>query len=275
MNERFLLYVDLLGFSDLVQNDPDSVPTLFHALDSSQAHKHNGFGVIQFSDTLLVFNNEDPLSDHDKHYFAMYLCEFAQELQYMLLGRGAFLRGLVTRGQFEDTGSIPNGTYKHIRSFWGKALIDAYHVTNSIKAIGVFVDEHVKPHMRVFDMHPYDDHNQIWFVDTTSVLRKESFSDLANRKDLSIAIDNLRLSGLEQILSYDLLLLMRLFKSAHDDTLAPTVRTKYLTTWEIYRRKYRTLCRVMEELEFDIKKLLGHDWERTMVRIEQNRGFFG
>ena len=274
MNERFLLYLDLLGFSELVRIEPDIVPNLFHALDRSQAHRHTSFEVIQFSDTLLVFNNKDPLSDYDKHYFAMYLCEFAQELQYMLLGRGAFLRGLVTRGQFEDTGSSPNHTYKHIRSFWGNALIHACQVTSSIKAIGLFVDEHVKPHMRVFDMHPYDHGNQIWFVDTTS-LPRQSFDYLTNKNELSIAMDHVRSCGMEEILSYDLLFLKRLFESSHDHRLAPTVRTKYLTTWEIYRRKYRILCRVMEDVEFDFKKLPGHDWEQTIAKIERHCGFFG
>ena len=221
-----------------------------------------------------VFNKEDPLSDCDKHYLTMYLCEFAQELQYMLLGRGAFVRGLVTRGQFEDTGSIPNSTYKNIRSFWGKALIHAYRLTTSIKGLGLFVDEHVKPHMRVFEVHPYDDHNHVWFVDTTS-LQKQSFGYLANEEEPSTAIDNVRSSGLEHILAYDLLLLRRLFKSAHDYTLAPTVRTKYLTTWDIYRHKYRTLCRALEDTDFDLKELLGHNWERAVVQIRRSRGFFG
>ena len=274
MTERFLLYVDLLGFSELVRNEPDVVPNLFHAFDRSQAHGHTCFEVIQFSDTLLVFNNKDPLSGYDKHYFAMYLCEFAQELQYMLLARGTFLRGLITRGQFEDTGPIPNRTYKHIRSFWGEALIHAHKVTSDIKAIGLFVDAHVKPHMRVFDMHPYDDRNQVWFVDMTS-LPRQSFDYLTNKNELSIAMGHVRSCGMEQILSYDLLLLKRLFESSHDHRLAPSVRTKHLTTWEIYRRKYSVLCQAMEEVGFDFKQLPGHDWVRTIAQIARHRGFFG
>ena len=249
-------------------------PLYFTQWIAHKAHNHSSFEVIQFSDTLLVYNREYPLSAYDNHYLAMYMCEFAQELQYMLLGRGAFVRALVTRGQFEDTGSIPNCTYKNIRSFWGQALVHAYQLTTSIKSIGLFVDESVKPHMRVFEAHPYDDQNQVWFVDTTS-LQKMSFDYITNKKDLAVAFDSARLSGMANILSYDLFLLRRLFESAHDYTLAPTVRAKYLTTWEIYRNKYRTLCQAMEDAEFDFKGLLGHDWERVMGQIGRDRGFFG
>ena len=204
----------------------------------------------------------------------MYLCEFAQELQYMLLSRDVYLRGLVTRGQFEDTGAVPNRIHKHIRSFWGEALIHAHRITNSIKAIGVFVDDRVKPHMRVFDMQSYDDERQVWFVDTTS-LSKQFFNHLTNQRELSMVLDGVRLQGMEDILSYDLLLLRSLFEHSHDVNLSPSVRTKYLTTWDMYRRKYRVLCQAMEEIGFDFSKFLGHDWEPMITRIVQQRGLFG
>ncbi|PUB12026.1 hypothetical protein [Yoonia sediminilitoris] len=102
MTERFLLYIDLLGFSDIVHSKSDLLPDLFRILDKSNAHKHGDFSVIQFSDTLLVYNVPEVTSEHDRSYVAMYLCEFAQEIQYMLLGRDVYLRGLVTCGQFDD-----------------------------------------------------------------------------------------------------------------------------------------------------------------------------
>ena len=47
--------------------------------------------------------------------------------------------------------------------------------------------------------------------------------------------------GNECFLAYDLFYLRRLFECSHDKALPPTVRTKYLTTWEIYRQKYALL----------------------------------
>ena len=273
MNERFLLYIDLLGFSDLVHAKPTAISDIFDALDRSQAHSHGDFEVIQFSDTLLVFNNKNPANDYDKHYFTMYLCEFAQELQYMLLSRDTFFRGLVTCGQFEDTGSSPN-SYTHIRAFWGKGLIHAYRTTNSIQAIGLFVDDHIKPHMRVFPTHPYDDRNHVWFVDTTSVSRQE-FGYMTSKHDIPNAMNYVRLCGLEQLLAYDLLFLRRLFEFSHNNTLAPRVRTKYLTTWEMYRQEYSILCQAIEDAEFDFKRLFSYDWEPMIAAIKERRGFFG
>ena len=156
MIERFLLYIDLLGFSEFVRLKPRLLPDLFRVLDRSNAHAQHAFQVIQFSDTLLVFNENQVISDYDKHYCSMYLCEFAQEIQYMLLGRDAFLRGLITYGQFEDTGSTPNNCYKNIRAFWGKALISAHVAHKDIQAIGLFVDKTVRPHMDIFETHPYN-----------------------------------------------------------------------------------------------------------------------
>lgn len=272
MNDRFLLYIDLLGFSDLVRDNSPVVLDIYDALDRSQAHKHGDFDVIQFSDTLLVFNNKQPCNDYDRHYFSMYLCEFAQELQYMMLSHDTYFRGLVTRGQFEDTASS-HGSYTHIRAFWGQALINAYHITNRIQAIGLFVDDNIKPHMRVFHTHPYDVSNNLWFVDTTKVPAQE-FRYLTSKNDLPEAMNQVRLCGLESILAYDLLLLRRLFESSHNNTLAPRVRTKYLTTWDLYRQEYSVLCQAIEDVSFDFKNLLGCDWEPMIADIKQRRGFF-
>ena len=125
MVDRLLLYIDLLGFSVLVHTEKDLLPNLFLALDKSVVHQHGAFKVIQFSDTLLVYN-EPAVDSWDKSWCAMYLCEFAQEIQYRLLGHNVFLRGLITYGQFEDTGPTPSESYKHVRAFWGEALIKSH-----------------------------------------------------------------------------------------------------------------------------------------------------
>jgi hypothetical protein len=90
MTDRFLLYIDLLGFSEIVRTKQEALRKLFQVLDKSNAHKHGDFKVIQFSDTLLVYNKPDVDSNEDKRYCSMYLCEFAQEIQYMLLGATRF-----------------------------------------------------------------------------------------------------------------------------------------------------------------------------------------
>jgi hypothetical protein len=122
MTARLLLYIDLLGFSETVRSKPNLLPDLFRVMDKSPAHKHGSFRVIQFSDTLLIYNGPEVTEPRWKSYCAMYLCEFAQVAQNMLLAHDVFLRGLITYGQFEDTGPTPNADYSHIRAFWGSAL---------------------------------------------------------------------------------------------------------------------------------------------------------
>ena len=64
--DRFLLYIDLLGFSELVHTKPEILPDLFRVLDKSNAYQHGDFRVIQFSDTLLVFNAAEAVSNKHK-----------------------------------------------------------------------------------------------------------------------------------------------------------------------------------------------------------------
>ena len=271
MTDRFLLYIDLLGFSEIVQSKSDLLPELFRILDKSNAHKHGSFRVIQFSDTLLVYNEPELKTEHDHSYVAMYLCEFAQEIQYMLLGRDVFLRGLITYGQFDDTGPTPNSDYKNVRAFWGKALIKAYRAESGIQAVGLFVDDTAKPHMYIFETHPYDADNGIWFADTATMLRGMFFDG----DDFSYAKMDITSSGNEALLAYDFVYLKRLYEHGHDDTLPPRVRAKYLTTWEFYRQKYPGLCRTLEENGFQFEKVIDIDWKPFTDKIGTPDGFFG
>ena len=271
--DRFLLYIDLLGFSELVHTKPKILPDLFRVLDKSNAHQHGDFRVIQFSDTLLIFNAVEAVSNEDKSYYAMYLCEFAEEIQCMLLGRDTFLRGLLTYGQFEDTGPAPNSNYRKIRAFWGESLIAAYNAEKNIQAVGLFVDKTVKPHMNIFKTHLYDQERAIWFVDTATGLRdcllEGEGTDFSHVGEYIIETDG------ESLLAYDLLYLKRLFEHGHDTSLPPSVRMKYQTTWEIYRQKYKGLCKALEDAKFDFQKVIAIDWKPFIDRIGTPDGFFG
>lgn len=271
MTDRFLLYIDLLGFSDIVQSKSDLLPDLFRILDKANAHNHGDFSVIQFSDTLLVYNAPEAESDRDRRFVSMYLCEFAQEIQYMLLGRDVYLRGLITYGQFEDSGPTSNSDYDHVRAFWGEALVKAHRAESSIQAVGLFVDATVKPYMDIFATHPYDTQNGIWFADTATMLREKFFEGT----DFSYAEAEITNSGNESLLAYDLVYLKRLYEHGHDERLLPRVRMKYLTTWEFYRRKYPGLCRALEENDFDFGKVIEIDWSPFIDKIGTPDGFFG
>ena len=271
--DRFLLYIDLLGFSALVHTKPEILPALFRVLDKSKAHDHGDFRVIQFSDTLLVFNGVPAVSNSDKSYCAMYLCEFAQEIQYMLFGQDTFLRGLLTYGQFEDTGPAPNSNYQKIRAFWGKSLVDAYNAEKNIQAVGLFVDKTVQPHMNIFKTHLYDQERAIWFVDTATALRDSLLE--GEGTDFSHVPAYISDTDGDWLLAYDLFYLKCLFDHGHDTSLPPSVRMKYQTTWEIYRQKYKGLCRALEDAKFDFQKVIDIDWKPLIDRARTSAEFFG
>ena len=145
MLNRFLLYIDVLGFSELVLKKPEIIPRILEALDNSPAYSHPEFTAIQFSDTLLVFNNEDVTSDYDKHYCAMYLCEFAQHLQYSLLSSNIFIRAVVTYGPLEDSKCESHGALKNIRAIWGNLSSKLIIKRKVSRRSGTFIDETVQP----------------------------------------------------------------------------------------------------------------------------------
>ncbi len=65
---KYLLYIDILGFSNLTKKDYTKVKELFSIIDSLNAHKHFDFQTVVFSDTILIFNKAQPLSSHDHEY---------------------------------------------------------------------------------------------------------------------------------------------------------------------------------------------------------------
>ena len=73
MSDRFLLYIDILGFTEMVAKDPRKVARVYSILDTLKVHKHNSFTTIVFSDTILVYNNDAPTNDYDRKYHVMYL----------------------------------------------------------------------------------------------------------------------------------------------------------------------------------------------------------
>lgn len=56
---RNFLYIDILGFSEMVQKQPCKIEKIFQIIDRLSVYKHYAFETIVFSDTILVFNKKD------------------------------------------------------------------------------------------------------------------------------------------------------------------------------------------------------------------------
>lgn len=142
--ERFLLYIDFLGFSDMVKHSPSKVRELFNIINKLNLHYHESFQTIVFSDTILVYNKDYALRDYDKEYYIMYLIEFVEELFYQIAGKSYFFRALIVSGDFffEQT--------KNFQQYYGSALLKAYNAEKVIKASSLFIETKINKYNKVF-----------------------------------------------------------------------------------------------------------------------------
>ena len=107
MAKKYLLYVDILGFGSIVKNDPEKVERIYGILDSLNAHKHDVFKTIVFSDTVLVYSDDTPTDRPEDHeYLVWYSIEFAEDLHHRLTGQDVYFRAVFSdhrRYCFNDT----------------------------------------------------------------------------------------------------------------------------------------------------------------------------
>ena len=65
MEETLFLYIDILGFSNLIMNKKD-VGQLYRIIDKAQIHHDSNFVTIVFSDTIIAYNKHRNLSNRSK-----------------------------------------------------------------------------------------------------------------------------------------------------------------------------------------------------------------
>lgn len=100
MTERFLLYIDILGFAEMTKKEPRKVARIYSILDDLNVPTHNAFKTIVFSDTVLVYNPKVSDSHNESEYLVWYLIEFAENLHHRLTGQDVFFRAVITFGDF-------------------------------------------------------------------------------------------------------------------------------------------------------------------------------
>ncbi len=141
---KYILYIDILGFSQMVKKNSSIVDDLYNVIASLNVHSHHSFKTIIFSDTILVYNMDESKSDHDRRYLVMYLCEFVQDLQYRLVGRNIFFRAIIKYGEFihYEINQVP--------CFYGRALIDTYTMEKEIQCTGLFINNDCNKYNNIF-----------------------------------------------------------------------------------------------------------------------------
>jgi hypothetical protein len=257
MAERYLLYIDILGFSDLVTTAPTKVQDLFEVIASLNVHDHSAFRAIAFSDTILVYNVDGGHTSEDRRYLVMFLCEFAQDLQYRLTARGIFFRALLVRGDFThyELNALP--------CFFGPALIDAYQSEKQINAIGLFMQGSIVSDSDIFDTVRFKTNYDFVFI-TQNLKRVEDMG--------RFPLDRFVIEETELIyhLVPEVLYLKQLnhWMTAHPDA---KVRLKYANTWRLFLARYPNTLKHLKATEFELDAISpGANWDVVASKFPED-----
>lgn len=261
--ERFLLYIDILNFSNLVAQK-GKVEEVYEIINRLHVHRHDVFNTIIFSDTILVYNRVHPRGLEEVRYIVMFLCEFAQDLFYRLIGRDIHFRAYITCGDFAH---YPMENIKDV--FYGEALIEAYHAEKKIQGTGLFMSTLVAPYSDIFKTVRFN--RSCRFVYIMQTLQRYS----ARKQDYPLDPFNLVETDAVWLLAYDIRYLATIYKHKNDAALPPRVRKKYETTWRLLMKQHGGFMSRLEESGFDPKAISACDWTEPLDRIGTRRGFFG
>src|SRR5712691_2297697 len=259
--KKYFLYIDILGFSSLVLQD--RIRDLYHRLDSLNAHAHPSFSTIVFSDTIVIYNKDDlDWDEKDKTAIVSRLCEFATDLFYRLISQDIHFRAYVCCGEFVHS------KMQHIEAFYGRALVQSYYREQEIQCTGLFVENDLVPYIGGFESDKYDEHSH--YVHLTESLREIRFEEGSYPVDWNLVGP----MGREVFLSYDITYLKNIHTHMCNMDLAPRVRVKYLSAWQMIQKRHRPLLDVLERNDFNPRAPCDMDWEPSFAKIGTKEGFF-
>lgn len=251
-NNKYLLYIDILGFSDMVKKDYRKITKLFDYINNLNVHRHDAFQTIVFSDTILIFNKDTPISDHDHEYLVMFACEFVQDLMCQSADLEIQFRAILTYGEF---------FYEHlsnIEAYYGKALVSSYHKENNINGIGLFIDKNILQYNTIFKTTPFDsDLHFVFLMQSMEALYKF---------DYEVPIPRINIE--DELVCYNIeweSKILKTIKKNIDIQTDSKIRGKYLQTYYLYKRRYQKIIDILEENDFDYKALSPDaDWKNAV-----------
>ena len=258
MQQKFLLYIDILGFSEMV-TDADRIRSLYAVIDSLNAHKHDCFKTIVFSDTILVYSTLGPTDNENRNYLVWYAIEFAEDLHHRLVGTGVYFRAVLTFGEF-DHYNLPN-----TECFFGKALVDAYYSEKKLPAIGLFIDDICQQHNKYFRTANFIPNRR--FVYLTRSLERLNETSQGN-----LPVDPLYIDSSQDFphILWDLRFLRDMSVQMRDHP-APSVRAKYLATWDLYHKRYTDIIDALRPENFEPDTICpSGDWDMYRVVFEKS-----
>lgn len=233
--EKVFLYVDILGFASLIKNDPKKVDRIFGVIDSLAVHKHFALKTIVFSDTILVFSDNE---SYPQHYFCTFLIEYVQELFYKLSLMNIYFRAILTSGDFNYS------KLNNIQAYYGLALINAYESEKGLEGFGLYADKRLEKDIVVFDKVDYNE--QFDFI-----LLCQSMKNLYLHTSgiLPVEMDMLNDTDTFHRLDEEL----RFFREVeYCKTFHPSdkVKAKHQKVYDLYKKEMPKFFRTFEEIGF-------------------------
>lgn len=254
MQAKYLLYIDILGFSEMVKSDPGKIADLYRIIDTLAVHRHDAFKTIAFSDTVIVYNTAEPTSGHDHAYLVMYSCEFVQDLLYRTIRKQIHFRALLRYGEFEHS------RLRNIECFYGTGLIDSYMKEKEVACTGLFIHRSCHRYNLIFPTAKYDD--ELSFVYLNQSLEQLQFICQGSQ----FPVDQYYLRETDELwrLVWDVKYLENIYSlmTTHHD---PKVRAKFLAAWQFYRSRYSDLLHEFEQHSFDVRVVCpSYNWDRKL-----------
>lgn len=261
MEERFLLYIDILGFSEMTKKEPRKIVRLYSILDKLNAHRHDDFKTIVFSDTILVYNTSSICSKESKEYLVWYLIEFVEDLYVRLVGQDIYFRAFITKGHFQHY------ELKNIECFYGRALVDAYIIEKTIPSIGLFINNDCQLFNKYFPIERFDQNISFVYL-TRSLEQIEKYSGGSYPIAHKIAEDQ------SPNAPRDILFLEEIYQRMRNHQ-SPSVRAKYLTAWDYYLKRYPSLINFLVANKFSLQALGGKNaWVQEETTMKKDIRYY-
>ena len=240
--------MDILGFSDMLNNKSPKIPKIFEMIDSLSSFGHFAFTTISFSDTVLVFNKDN---DSPPHYYVTYLIEFAQQLFYKLLSIGVYYKGIITCGEFEYH------ELTNINSYWGNALIEAYNDEKNIKGFGLFIRKDMANDVIVLDKQTITDKYDFVYLCQSYINLYKYYNGILPI-DIEVLTETDDYARIDEDLKF--FREIEFLKKNHPNN---KIRKKYSTVYNWYKKKTPKFFKIFQKQGF-YPFILNHNYLGTI-----------
>ena len=254
---RYFLYLDILGFSELVKRQSgNTINDLYEVISSLNANRHGAFKVVVFSDTVVVYNVNGGDTPEDSSYLTMFLCEFVKDLLHRLTGRAIYFRAVITHGDF--THYELNG----IPCFFGNALVDAYNSEKELKAIGLFIPKQISHHCDIFRYREFSDNYN--FVYVTQALNE---IELWGSDGYPLPSELIESTDFKWEIYPEISHVASMLSGSLNSMFPESVRAKYAASWDMYCAQYPNITRQLVASGNDVRSIApAVDWQPVADR---------